>query len=875
MIDCGATAIGFIDSNFAQTNSLTLIPLPSPKRIRVVDGRTSIAGPVTHYALLDLSVNQHTEKPVRFYVTQLGQYSIILGKPWLAEHNPLIDWGKNTLVFRTPYCQRHCLPTRISQLCVRGLPARKVSLRSGTPTVPHIPPPQQASADRFTRIADQTNTQVFYASLAEICETLEEPIPDDLNTPPSIVPNSGTTSHSQPPSTFLSTQARNYRTMDRELTRDVSTPLYIAGATAEDVEKALAPKPQIDPALKLPPHFHAFLAMFDPKKAKLLPPHRPDDHKIELLPGKTPPAARAYPMSTEELRVLRQYLIDELRKGYIRPSTSPAAAPVLFAKKPGGGLRFCVDYRALNAITIKNRYPLPLIRETLAQLSSAKYFTKLDVTSAFNNIRIADGHEWMTAFMTRYGLYETLVMPFGLTNAPATFQTYINKALHPWLDVFCTAYIDDVLIYSDTLEEHREHVRTVLQALQKAGLYLDIRKCEFEVNEVAYLGMIISDSGVKMDPAKIHAITSWQPPSNVKDVQGFLGFANFYRRFIRGFSRLVRPLVALTQKGTIFKWSSACESAFQTLKVAFTSAPVLRHFDPSREVFVETDASDFVSSGILSQKDDAGVLHPVAFMSRKHTEAECNYEIYDKELLAIIRCFEDWRPELEGAAFPITVLSDHRNLEYFMTTKQLSRRQVRWSEFLSQFHFFIRHRPGKQSAKPDALTRRSQDLPLDASDTRIQHQNRTLLKDYQLAVLDFQQDLALAPVILNETEEESTEVKIARLLDDGYAKELLPQNSTSTWQRCYMELTKPEGVPHLKDISLSECRITDNRLYFRDRLYVPDTELRLLLLQLRVPHRSMENRYRSTSTCRWVSTTMTIQGSHRHRSIVGSSPIDR
>jgi hypothetical protein len=844
MIDCGATAIGFIDSDFAQTKSLTLIPLRSPKRIRVVDGRTSLAGPVTHYVSLDLSVSQHTEKSVRFYVTQLGQYNIILGKPWLAAHNPLVDWEKNTLTFRTPHCQRHCLPTGTYQLCVHGLTARPVVPVPSTLPAPHIPPPHEVGAGRFARIADQANTHVFYASLAEICEALEEPIPDDLNTVPddlntsSVVLNSDNSDQSLRPTTFLSARAQNYRTMERELARDLPASLCIAGASAEDIEKALAPKPNVDPATKLPSHYHAFLPVFDPQNAKLLPPHRPDDHKIELIPGKSPPAARAYPMSTEELRVLRQYLIDELRKGYIRPSTSPAAAPVLFAKKPGGGLRFCVDYRALNAITIKNRYPLPLIRETLAQLSSAKYFTKLDVTSAFNNIRIADGHEWMTAFMTRYGLYETLVMPFGLTNAPATFQTYINKALHPWLDVFCTAYIDDILIYSNTLEEHREHVRTILQALQKAGLHLDIRKCEFETKEVTYLGMIISDSGVKMDPAKIHAITSWQSPSNLKDVQGFLGFANFYRRFIRGFSRLVRPLVALTHKGAIFKWSPACEQAFQNLKVAFTSAPILRHFDPSREVFIETDASDFVSSGILSQKDDAGILHPVAFMSRKHSEAECNYEIYDKELLAIIRCFEDWRPELEGAAFPITVLSDHRNLEYFMTTKQLSRRQVRWSEFLSQFHFFIRHRPGKQSAKPDALTRRSQDLPADASDTRLQHQNQTLLKEYQLAVLDFQQDLALSPAILDETEEESTEVTIARLLDDGYTKELLPQHSTSTWQRCYMELTKPEGIPHLKDISLSECRIAGNRLYFRDRLYVPDTELRLLLLQL--AHDSVE-----------------------------------
>lgn len=207
-------------------------------------------------------------------------------------------------------------------------------------------------------------------------------------------------------------------------------------------------------------------------------------------------------MSLDELRVLRKFLDDNLAKGFIRPSSSPAASPVLFAKKPGGGLRFCVDYRALNALTIKNRYPLPLLRETLARLSKAKYYTKLDVIGAFNRIRMAEGDEWLTAFNTRYGLFESLVMPFGLCNAPATFQARINEVLHEYLDVFCTAYIDDVLIFSDSLEEHREHVQKILEKLGAAGLQLDIKKCAFEVTEVTYLGMIISTDGVRMDPKK-------------------------------------------------------------------------------------------------------------------------------------------------------------------------------------------------------------------------------------------------------------------------------------------------------------------------------------------------------------------------------------
>ncbi|EFZ03816.2 reverse transcriptase [Metarhizium robertsii ARSEF 23] len=253
-------------------------------------------------------------------------------------------------------------------------------------------------------------------------------------------------------------------------------------------------------------------------------------------------------------------------------------------------------------------------------------------------------------------------MPFGLSNAPATFQARINEVLRPFLDRFCTAYIDDILIYSNDLASHRLHVKSVLQALEAAGLQLDVRKCEFETTEVKYLGMIISTTGVRMDPAKVDCLVNWETPANVKDVQGFLGFSNFYRRFIKGFSRIVRPLVALTRKLVKWNWTSSCQEAFDTLKNSFTSAPILRHFDPTKEVFVECDASDFVSSGILSQEDDQGVLHPVAFMSRKYDPAECNYEIYDKELLAIVRCFECWRPELQGAHHPITVITDHANL---------------------------------------------------------------------------------------------------------------------------------------------------------------------------------------------------------------------
>jgi len=305
-------------------------------------------------------------------------------------------------------------------------------------------------------------------------------------------------------------------------------------------------------------------------------------------------------MSPRELEVIKKYLDDHLNKGFIRRSTSPAAAPVLLVKKPGGGVRVYIDYRGLNAITTKNRYPIPLIRETLDTLYKAKYYTKLNIIAAFNRLRMTAGEEWKTAFITRYGLYEYLVMPFGLQNAPAAFQHFINHTLHEFLDKFASAYLDDIIIYSETKKEHREHVRKVLNALQKAGLQININKCEFSVQETKYLGLIVSNKGLKMDPEKLKAIIEWKHPDNLKDLQLFLGFANFYRRFIKGFSSIVKSLITLLQTKATWDFNDECKAAFQTLKDAFQDAPVLIYFNPKRKTVIETDASNWASGGVLS-----------------------------------------------------------------------------------------------------------------------------------------------------------------------------------------------------------------------------------------------------------------------------------
>jgi hypothetical protein len=463
-----------------------------------------------------------------------------------------------------------------------------------------------------------------------------------------------------------------------------------------EINTALAKEDDKKPGIRtiVPPEYHDYLKIFDKANADKLPLDRPSDHTIPLTDGFKPPFGPLYSLSHPELEELKCWLDENLSKGFIHTSSSPATTPILFVKEGDGSLRLVVDYRGINEGTIKNRYPLPLLQDTLMNLSNAKWFTKLDIRGAYNLIHMAEGEEWKTAFRTCYGLFESLVKPCGGTKAPATFQNYINDILAPYLDCFCTAYLDDTLIYSDTFEEHQQHIHLVLHAFAKVGLYLKPGKCEFHQQEVKYLGLIISMEGIKMDPKKIRTVQDWEPPSNLKDVHAFLGFANFYRCFIVNYSCIVQPLTFLTRKGVPFAWSIEQWTAFHTLKATFPSAPVLAHFDPDRDVIVEMDASDYVSTSVLSQYDDDNVLHPMADFSKKHSPVECNYEIYNKELMAIFRAFEEWRPELQSVINPIRVLSDHNNLQYFMTTKLLNQREARWSQFLSQFNFKIVYRPG-------------------------------------------------------------------------------------------------------------------------------------------------------------------------------------
>ncbi|KAI3364400.1 hypothetical protein L3Q82_010825 [Scortum barcoo] len=393
------------------------------------------------------------------------------------------------------------------------------------------------------------------------------------------------------------------------------------------------------------------------------------------------PEAACTPCRPLKERPWRSYINDSLAAGIIRPSSSPAGAGFFFVEKKDKTLRPCIDYRGLNDITIKNRYPLPLISSAFELLDGATVFTKLDLRNAYHLVlRIRDGDEWKTAFNTPTGHYEYLVMPFGLTNAPAVFQALVNDILRDMLNKFVFVYLDDILIFSKNKEEHVHHVQAVLQRLLENSLFVKAEKCEFHASSVSFLGFIVGRGSLQMDPAK---------------------------EVYPGHSTVAAPLTALTSSKVTFQWSVAAKEAFDALKTRFTSAPILIMPDPERQFILEVDASDVGVGAVLSQRSlEDQKLHPCAFFSRRLSPAEKNYDIGNQELLAVKLALEEWRHWLEGSKQPFLVWTDHKNLEYNSIRQETElSRQARWSLFLTRFNFTLSYRPGSRNVKPDALSR--------------------------------------------------------------------------------------------------------------------------------------------------------------------------
>ena len=411
-----------------------------------------------------------------------------------------------------------------------------------------------------------------------------------------------------------------------------------------------------------------------------LPPKRPEDHTIDLVPGSSPPNQPPYRVSGSQQEEIFRQVSELLEKGLIRPSSSPYCSPILLVQKKDGSFRMCIDYRSLNKITIKNRFPIPRIDDIMDKLQGASIFSRIDLKSGYHQIRIAPEDIHKTAFRTTFGLYEFLVMPFGLTNAPATFNRMMERIFIPHSS-FTGVFFDDILVFSKSEEEHKKHLETVFQELRQAMcLQINAKKSEFFLREIHYLGHIVSHNEMRMDPAKIKAIVEWPTPTSVHEVRSFLGLCSYYRIFIRHFAYVASPLHDLTRKRITFRWGSRQKEAFERLKFLVSQKPVLIVPDLHQPFEVLCDASGDCIGAALNQNK-----HAVAFESRRLKDHELHAPVYEKELMAVVHALTVWKHYLLGADFVIK--TDHQSLRYFLTQKKLSEKQMRWVNFLSMSDF--------------------------------------------------------------------------------------------------------------------------------------------------------------------------------------------
>ncbi|KAK1647758.1 hypothetical protein QYE76_065563 [Lolium multiflorum] len=437
-----------------------------------------------------------------------------------------------------------------------------------------------------------------------------------------------------------------------------------------------------------------------PKELPGMPPDREIEFTIDLIPGTAPIAQPPYKMGPKELVELKAQ-IDELeQKGFIQESVSPWGTPVIFVDKRDGGKRMCGDYRNLNNVTIKNKYPLPRIQDLFDQVQGAGVFSKIDLRSGYHQIKIKKEDVPKTAFVSRYGHHEYLVVPFGLTNAPAIFMNLMNKIFMKYLDKFVIVFIDDILIYSKDKEEHAKHLKIVLQTLREHQLYAKFSKCKFWLDSVEFLGHVITKEGIAVNPSKVQSVLEWKSPKNAKEIRGFLGMAGYYRRFIEGFSKIAGPMTKLLKKNTPFVWTDECEASFQTLKDKLTTAPVLAVPEPGKDYTVYCDASKNGLGCVLMQ--DRKVI---AYGSRQLKPHEHNYPVHDLELAAVVYALKSWRQFLYGSKCEL--YTDHKSLKYFFTQKELNMRQKRWLELIKDYDLKINYTPGKANVVADALSRKS------------------------------------------------------------------------------------------------------------------------------------------------------------------------
>jgi reverse transcriptase-like protein/integrase-like protein len=471
------------------------------------------------------------------------------------------------------------------------------------------------------------------------------------------------------------------------------------------MEQALSKKEQTWEEL-VPEQYHKFGSIFSETDSKRFPGPRKWDHAIDLK-ADAPMSIDCciYPLSPKEKEEQKEFLAKNLWLKRIRCSNSPYASRFFLIQKKDGKFRPVQDYYNLNKWTIPNRYPLPLINDLIYDLAGYYLFSKFNVWWGYNNIHIKKGDKWKAAFNTSEGLFELTVMFFGLTNSPTTFQTMMDdifwdEITQGWLKI----YMDNLIIASEDNEAiHQQWVDRVLQKIKDHDLFLKAKKCFFHKKQVEYLGIIIRQGKVEMDPVKVKGIAKWLTLMTVKDVCSFLGFCNFYRSFIANFSAVAHPLNDLTKKQQQWNWTDEEQASFDTLKDLCSSYPVLWSPDWTKPFYMDTNASNFTLGAIISQEFN-DKKHPITFHSHTLLPAEWNYDVHDKEMAAIVYGFKCGRPYFLGTNHPIHVRTDHKNLQYFCQPQKITGRQARWMEFLQDFDFMLNHIPGHTNTITDLLS---------------------------------------------------------------------------------------------------------------------------------------------------------------------------
>lgn len=648
--DTGAQG-NFVSWSFIERHGLRSLLKPSRQLVKYADGSVHPARGEVALPLRILTQHRPHESHINVVVADLQpRFDIILGTPFCREHRPRPDWDVMTIK----------LPVRRGNGEVVWSPALRAAARAeGSDFVGHL----------------------------GLCELSQR--------------------------AMGRLWARGDIDAETVHAVNVRSPVQLnAVEAASDAEKAEADRVQ-----KLRDELFAQFESVFPDKlptvdTKVAPPPGTVVHRIELKPGAQPYTRPLRRMSTRELDELKAQLQEYLDSGRLRPSESPWGTNVIFVKKKDGSLRFCVDYRGLNDLTVRNSYPLPHMDDLFDRLAGAQYFSKIDLRTGFYQIPLPEEDRAKTAFRTRYGHFEWTVLPMGLTNAPATFQHLMNHTFREFLDRCVLVFLDDIVVYSRTLNDHVRDVRAALQRLKDTGLYAKKSKCELFMHEIEFLGHRVGRYGLRVMPDKVEAIRKWPRPATRSEVRSFLGLAGYYRRFVAGFSRVAAPLHDLTKtaEGTSFAWSDTAQSAFDALKRALQEAPVLALPDPDRQYVVDTDASDYATGAVLQQDFGRG-LQPIAFMSHKMSDAETRYPTHDKEMLAVINMLGEWRTYLQGRQpFTIRIRTDHNSLQYFMTQQSHSARQARWMDKLADFDFKIEYIKGPTNTVADALSRRADHL---------------------------------------------------------------------------------------------------------------------------------------------------------------------